>query len=196
MQLNSDSEFITVMLYHYISNYTSKHPSRSHRCVCSDLSFFRRQSFRPVLPLQADINVVASIKPLHSLVAAVMEGVGTYLIVEGAGSPHTYALKPSQAGNLQNADLVFWIGDRLETFLEKPIEDRHKGKIGVIGRVTRLNQIKFRKAGRSTRTVMSMTSMTSMAMTITVTTIMPRTSMTSMAMTRRSWSRRSCRGQA
>ena len=76
-----------------------------------------------VATAEADINVVASIKPVHSLVAAVMEGVGTPdLIVEGAGSPHTYALKPSQAGNLQNADLVFWIGDRLETFLEKPIE--------------------------------------------------------------------------
>ena len=72
---------------------------------------------------QADVNVVASIKPVHSLVAAVMEGVGEpTLLVEGAGSPHTYALKPSQARQLQNADLVFWMSHDLEAFLEKSIE--------------------------------------------------------------------------
>ena len=72
---------------------------------------------------QADVKVVASIKPVHSLVAAVMQGVDTpYLLVDGAGSPHTYALKPSQARQLQSADLVFWMSHDLEAFLEKPIE--------------------------------------------------------------------------
>ena len=76
-----------------------------------------------VTAVQADVNVVASIKPVHSLVAAVMQGVGTPdLIVQGAGSPHTYALKPSQAKQLQEADLVFWMSHDLEAFLEKPIE--------------------------------------------------------------------------
>ena len=71
----------------------------------------------------AEVNVVASIKPVHSLVAAVMEGVGEPgLIIEGAGSPHNYALKPSQAQMLEQADLVFWIGHELEAFLEKPLE--------------------------------------------------------------------------
>lgn len=75
------------------------------------------------LAARADVNVVASIKPVHSLVAAVMEGVGTPgLIVDGAGSPHTYALKPSQAQMLEKADVVFWIGHELEAFLEKPLE--------------------------------------------------------------------------
>ena len=72
---------------------------------------------------QADVKVIASIKPVHSLVAAIMEGAGEpSLIVEGAGSPHTYSLKPSQAAALQDADLIFWIGEDLEPFLEKPIE--------------------------------------------------------------------------
>jgi zinc transport system substrate-binding protein len=76
-----------------------------------------------VISAQADVNVVASIKPIHSLVAAVMEGVGEpELIIEGAGSPHTYALKPSQARVLENADVVFWFGHQLEAFLEKPLE--------------------------------------------------------------------------
>ncbi len=71
----------------------------------------------------AEIKVLASIKPVHSLVASIMEGVGTpSLIVQGAGSPHTYSLKPSQANELQNADVVFWVGHELESFLEKPIE--------------------------------------------------------------------------
>ena len=67
-------------------------------------------------------NVVTSIKPVHSLVAAIMGEVGTPdLIVEGAASPHTYALKPSQAVKLENADLIFWIGRDIEAFLEKPL---------------------------------------------------------------------------
>ncbi len=71
---------------------------------------------------RAGINVVVSIKPVHSLVAAVMDGVGQPgLIVQGAGSPHTYAMKPSQAAMLQSADIVFWIGHDLEAFLEKPL---------------------------------------------------------------------------
>lgn len=75
------------------------------------------------LSARADINVVASIKPVHSLVAAVMKGVGEPdLIVDGASSPHAYAMKPSQAAVLQKADVVFWIGHELEAFLEKPLE--------------------------------------------------------------------------
>ncbi|NUB13556.1 zinc ABC transporter substrate-binding protein ZnuA [Azospirillum brasilense] len=67
-------------------------------------------------------KVVASIKPVHSLVAAVMEGVAEpALIVRGAASPHTYAMKPSDAKALAAADLVFWIGPELEGFLEKPV---------------------------------------------------------------------------
>ena len=67
-------------------------------------------------------KVVASIKPVHSLVAAVMEGVAEpALIVRGAASPHTYAMKPSDAKALAAADLVFWIGPELEGFLDKPV---------------------------------------------------------------------------
>ena len=75
------------------------------------------------LTTYADINVVASVKPVHSLVSGVMEGVGKPdLIVQGSASPHTYSLKPSQAQQLEDADLVFWMGHELESFLEKPLE--------------------------------------------------------------------------
>ena len=76
----------------------------------------------PALAVKAEPRVVTSIKPVHSLVAGVMDGIGRpTLLVEGGGSPHTYALKPSQAAGLQKADMVFWIGGELEAFLEKPV---------------------------------------------------------------------------
>jgi zinc transport system substrate-binding protein len=66
--------------------------------------------------------VVVSIKPIHSLVAGVMDGVGApKLLIEGAGSPHSYALRPSQAQALEQADLVFWVGGGLEAFLARPL---------------------------------------------------------------------------
>ncbi|EAS51190.1 periplasmic component, ABC-type Zn2+ transporter [Aurantimonas manganoxydans SI85-9A1] len=75
-------------------------------------------------PAQAEApKVIASIKPVHSLVSSVMAGVGEpALLVAGSASPHTYAMKPSDAAALQDADIVFWVGDALETFLVKPIE--------------------------------------------------------------------------
>ena len=73
-------------------------------------------------PAKADIKVVASIKPLHSLASYLMDGVGKPdLIVDGYASPHGFAMKPSHAKMLQNADLVFWVGEDLESFLEKPL---------------------------------------------------------------------------
>ena len=71
----------------------------------------------------AETKVVTSIKPLHSLVSYVMDGVGTPdILVDGSSSPHTFQLKPSHATMLQEADIVFWIGEDLETFLETPLE--------------------------------------------------------------------------
>jgi zinc transport system substrate-binding protein len=68
-------------------------------------------------------KAVASFKPIHSLVAAVMRGVGApYLMVKGAASPHTYAMTPSDAQALQSADAVFWVGPEMEAFLAKPLE--------------------------------------------------------------------------
>ena len=71
----------------------------------------------------ADVKVVASIKPIHSLVASVMQGAGApTLIVDGNASPHTYNMKPSDAAMLEEAQVIFWVGHQLEAFLEKPIE--------------------------------------------------------------------------
>ena len=78
-------------------------------------------------PALASPNVVVSIKPIHSLVASIMKGIAEPgLVLKGAGSPHTYQLKPADAELLQNADIVFWVGPELERFLEKPIESLPK----------------------------------------------------------------------
>lgn len=68
-------------------------------------------------------NVVVSIAPFHALVSAVMQDVGEpKLLVEKGASPHHYNLKPSEIKTLQEADLIFWGGPELETFLVKPLE--------------------------------------------------------------------------
>ena len=68
-------------------------------------------------------KVVADIAPVHSLVAQVMKGVGEpSLLIQPEVSPHGYAMRPSEARSLQNADVVFWIGHELTPQLEDPIE--------------------------------------------------------------------------
>jgi hypothetical protein len=75
----------------------------------------------PDLALAAP-RVAASIPPVHSLVAGVMDGVGEpTLLVPPTASAHSFALRPSEARALAQADLVFWIGPAYETFLEKPL---------------------------------------------------------------------------
>ena len=72
----------------------------------------------------ADVpRVAVDIAPVHSLVTRVMEGVGTpSLIVQPGASPHEYNLRPSEAQALQDADLVFWIGEDLTPWMENSIE--------------------------------------------------------------------------
>lgn len=76
-------------------------------------------------PALADApRVVASIKPLHALAAAVMEGLGEpELLVDGAATPHGFTLKPSDARALAEADLVIRIGPQLEGFLVRPLAE-------------------------------------------------------------------------
>ena len=94
-------------------------------------------------------KVVVSIKPIHSLVASIMQGVGEpSLIVEGAASPHTYSMKPSNAAALQDADIIFWVGHGLEAFLEKPLESLGgDSKVVELDDAPGLTKLKFREGG-------------------------------------------------
>ncbi|EHK73664.1 metal ion ABC transporterer periplasmic protein [Sinorhizobium meliloti CCNWSX0020] len=94
-------------------------------------------------------NVVVSIKPVHSLVASIMQGVGEpSLIVEGGASPHTYTMKPSNAAALQAAKVVFWVGPGLEAFLDKPLDTLGTGaQVVELGEAPGLAKLKFREGG-------------------------------------------------
>ena len=98
-------------------------------------------------PANAEIKVVASIKPIHSLASYLMDGIAKPdLIVDGYASPHGFAMKPSHAKMLQNADLIFWVGEDLESFLEKPLSSIAKKaeKIELM-EIKGLNVLKFRE---------------------------------------------------
>jgi len=74
------------------------------------------------IPAGAAPDVLATIKPVHSLVAAVMEGAGRpELLIGGALSEHSYELKPSDARKIARADVVFEIGPDMETYLIGPL---------------------------------------------------------------------------
>jgi len=67
--------------------------------------------------------VVVSIAPLSFLVSGVMEGVARpHVLVPAGASPHSYALRPGDARLLGRADLIFWGGAALETFLARPLD--------------------------------------------------------------------------
>ena len=96
---------------------------------------------------KAETKVVASIKPIHSLASYLMDGIGKPdLIVDGYASPHGFALKPSHAKMLQEADIVFWVGEDLENFLEKPLGSIAKKaeKIELL-EIKGLTKLKFRE---------------------------------------------------
>ena len=78
----------------------------------------------PFSALAAPPKVVTSIAPVHSLASMIMQGVGEpHLLIRGSASPHSYSLRPSDAQILDDADLVFWIGNSLETTLATPLQN-------------------------------------------------------------------------
>ena len=97
--------------------------------------------------LKAEIKVVTSIKPIHSLVSFIMQGVGSPdLIVDGYNSPHGFSLKPSHAKMLQEADIVIYVGDGLEEFLEKPLQSLSQNAVKFeLLKQSGMKKLKFRE---------------------------------------------------
>ncbi len=110
--------------------------------------FFSLFVFEPLPALGGGApRVAASIKPIHSLVAGVMKGVGEpVLILRGGASPHTYSLRPSGMRTLQSARLVFWVGGELEAFLRKPLANLPEGARAVA--LSRAEGVIIRAGGR------------------------------------------------
>src|SRR5690606_1181439 len=76
------------------------------------------------LAANAEVKVLASIKPLALIAEAVVQDkaqVDTLLPLQA--SPHDYALRASDMQRLHGADLVLWIGPELESFLQRPLNN-------------------------------------------------------------------------
>ena len=136
------------MLYYYIVLYYNNLNTQQMKnikklpFILSILSFLIT-----FVPANAEIKVVATIKPIHSLASYLMDGVGKPdLIVDGYASPHGFALKPSHAKMIQNADIIFWVGEDIESFLEKPLKTIAKKaeKIELM-EIKGLTKLKFRE---------------------------------------------------
>ena len=95
----------------------------------------------------AEIKVVTTIKPIHSLVSGVMDGVSNpTLIIESSNNPHNFSLKPSHAKMLEEADIVFWIGEDLESFMEKPLSSLAKDAVKIsFMDLPSIKKLKFRE---------------------------------------------------
>ncbi len=91
------------------------------RCLLVGLIFFISIN---TVSAQPATNVVVSIRPIHSIVSALMEGVSEpRLLLDSNESAHTFHLKPSQLKLLSNADLLITIGDSFESGLSKVIRN-------------------------------------------------------------------------
>lgn len=80
----------------------------------------------------ADVRVLTSIKPLQLIAAAVQGDLGQpeVLLPPGA-SPHHFALRPSDVRRVQSADLLYWIGPDMESFLPRVLNGRQSPSVAV-----------------------------------------------------------------
>lgn len=98
--------------------------------------------------LAKDLKVAASIKPVHSIISAVMQGAGTPdLLVEGNITEHTASLTPDKARIVQEADVIFWIGHGMENFLAKPLEGTVPGVGAELSEIPGIEILKPREGG-------------------------------------------------
>lgn len=98
-------------------------------------------------PAAADIKVAATIKPVHSLVAAVMGETGEpALLLDGAASPHVTALRPSQARIVEDSDVVFAVGEGLEAFLHELMENDGATRIEELAHAPGVELLPYREA--------------------------------------------------
>ena len=94
-------------------------------------------------------EIVASVKPLHSLVSAVTQGAHTVsLLIEGSMSPHNFALKPSHAKLLNNAKVVFYIDNQLESALKRTVIGLPTSiRVVTVSKTKQLNLLPARSGG-------------------------------------------------
>lgn len=86
--------------------------------------FLTASLLAPCAHAREKIKVVSSIKPLSGLTRAIgREYVTVETILSTNNSEHVYQLKPQDMANIESADLIFWVGPALETYLKKPLKN-------------------------------------------------------------------------
>lgn len=94
---------------------------------------------------EGELNIVASIKPVHSLVAMVAgDNAKVTLLANGNASPHGMALTPSSARAMEEADLIVWIGPELERFLEKPLSSLDEDRVLTLMQASGVDRLALR----------------------------------------------------
>ncbi len=80
----------------------------------------------------AEVKLLTSIKPLQLIAAAVQDGVGSpQVLLPPGASPHHFALRPSDVRRVGDADLLYWIGPDMESFLPRVLGNRSKPTLAV-----------------------------------------------------------------
>ena len=119
-----------------------KHRTYSFVCLLFLLALIRPALAEPP-------TVLVSIKPIHSLVSSVMQGVGEPdLLIPGGQSPHTFNLRPSDIRKLSTAKLIVWVGEDFETPLQSILISvpEHTRVIGLMDQPA-LKHLPIRKGG-------------------------------------------------
>jgi len=89
--------------------------------------------------------VVVSIKPIHSIVSSLMDGIAKpKLLLKSNVSAHTFHLKPSQISSVENAKLVITISDEFEIGLRKVLKNLDESSHFQIISLHNLNTHRYR----------------------------------------------------
>ena len=79
--------------------------------------------------LNANANIISSVKPIAFITQAISDGVtNTDILLPDGTSPHTYSLKPSDLAKIKTAELIIWVGEDLETFMPTVLKNIDKNK--------------------------------------------------------------------
>ncbi|WP_198248612.1 MULTISPECIES: zinc ABC transporter substrate-binding protein ZnuA [Gilliamella] len=79
--------------------------------------------------LDANADIISSVKPIAFIAQAVSDGVtNTDILLPDGASPHTYSLKPSDLAKIKTAELIIWVGEDLETFMPTVLKSIDKNK--------------------------------------------------------------------
>jgi len=94
---------------------------------------------------ESTLDVVVSIKPIHSITTMLMDGIATpKLLLNSSDSAHTFHLKPSQIRMLSKSDLVITISEDFETGLRKALKNVTKDSHFKVSSLNQLNILKSR----------------------------------------------------